>query len=207
MRKIIPELLDHLPHDDPGAMRSRRDLARINQFMGNGKWILRTLPPSPLHIAEIGAGDGILLSKISKSRPGVPISAYDLAPRPPALPESVVWNRGDLFQQPLPPPGGVLIANLILHHFNDSQLAILGKWMAGFDSLILNEPLRAEIPLLLGKLAAPFINHITRHDMRVSIGAGFQSGELSAALQLESAGFRIRESSSQLGFIRIFAAK
>jgi hypothetical protein len=32
MRKLTAELLDHLPHDDPGAMRSRADLRRINFF-------------------------------------------------------------------------------------------------------------------------------------------------------------------------------
>jgi len=29
-RLLVPEILDHLPPDDPRAQRSRRDLARIN---------------------------------------------------------------------------------------------------------------------------------------------------------------------------------
>ena len=34
-RRLEPELLDQLPADDPRAMRSRRDLTRINGFMAN----------------------------------------------------------------------------------------------------------------------------------------------------------------------------
>jgi len=82
MRKLTPELLDHMPHDDMGAMRSRRDLARINRFMGNDSWIIRSVGESPAHITEIGAGDGLLLSRLSKIHPDANISAYDLAPRP-----------------------------------------------------------------------------------------------------------------------------
>ena len=36
MNRIVqPELLDELPPDDPRAMRSRRDLRRINAWMRN----------------------------------------------------------------------------------------------------------------------------------------------------------------------------
>ena len=34
-RRLEPELLDQLPADDPRAMRSRRDLKRINAWMNN----------------------------------------------------------------------------------------------------------------------------------------------------------------------------
>jgi len=207
MRKLTPELLDHLPHDDPGALRSRRDLARINFFLGNESWIIRSLPRAPTHITEIGAGDGFLLSRISKLHPEAEISAYDLAPRPADLPARVTWHRGDIFAKSPPAHGGVLIANLFLHHFADAQLATLGTWMQGFDTLLFSEPLRTRLPLIMGKLATPFIHPITRHDMRVSIEAGFRPGELPAALGLESLGFRCRESSSQRGSIRIFGEK
>lgn len=207
MRKLTPELLDHLPHDDPGALRSRRDLARINFFMGNESWVLRSLPPTPTHITEIGAGDGFLLSKTSKRHPNTPISAYDLAPRPRKLPPRVVWNRGDLFAQNPPTQRGVLIANLFLHHFTDPQLAELGKWLENFDTLIFNEPLRAKLPLYFGKIATPFIHPITRHDMRVSIEAGFVPGELPAALGLAAAGFEIFENTTWRGSLRVLALR
>jgi hypothetical protein len=207
MRKLTPELLDHLPHDDPGALRSRQDLRRINFIMGNERWITSMIPENTRHITEIGAGEGHLLSRLARKHPQAEITAYDLAPRPAHLPASVKWIQADLFTQAPPETGGILIANLFLHHFTDEQLAVLGNWMRRFDTLLINEPLRASFPLILGKLATPFIHPITRHDMRVSIEAGFRTGEIPASLGLENLGFRIQETASQRGFIRTFAQK
>ncbi|MDX1681377.1 MAG: hypothetical protein R3242_11685, partial [Akkermansiaceae bacterium] len=80
MRQLTPELLDHLPADDPGAMRSRRDLRRINAFMGNEAWILRQIPGDTPRITEFGAGDGGLLKRIHQRHPDTPLSAIDLMP-------------------------------------------------------------------------------------------------------------------------------
>ncbi len=203
MRKLTPELLDHLPHDDPGALRSRTDLRRINFFMGNERWIASMIPAGTRHITEIGAGDGHLLSHIARTQPQAEITAYDLAPRPLQLPPSVKWIQGDLFKQGPPAHGGTLIANLFLHHFTDPQLAELGVWMRGFDNLLINEPLRASFPLFLGKLATPFVHPITRHDMRISIEAGFAPGELTGALGLTENSCVIRETSDWRGAIRL----
>lgn len=57
MRKLTPELLDHLPHDDPSALRSRRDLLRINLFMGNESklknQIHRSVPELAAHPCQL----------------------------------------------------------------------------------------------------------------------------------------------------------
>ncbi|MEY2429909.1 MAG: hypothetical protein QOJ40_2794 [Verrucomicrobiota bacterium] len=37
LRRVEPEWLDELPPDDPRAIRSRRDIHRLNAFMGNPK--------------------------------------------------------------------------------------------------------------------------------------------------------------------------
>ena len=203
MRKLTPELLDHLPHDDPGAMRSRADLRRINFFMGNERWIASAIPENTHHITEVGAGDGHLLARLAGKFPQAEITAYDLAPRPAHLPLSVKWIQGDLFAQAPPAHGGTLIANLFLHHFTVPKLCELGAWMRDFDTLLINEPLRALLPLMLGKLAAPFIHPITRHDMRVSIEAGFQPGELAETLALPQHGFVYREITDWRGAIRL----
>ena len=203
MRKLTPELLDHLPHDDPGAMRSRADLRRINFFMGNERWIASAIPENTHHITEVGAGDGHRLARLAGKFPQAEITAYDLAPRPAHLPLSVKWIQGDLFAQAPPTHGGTLIANLFLHHFTDPKLCELGAWMRDFDTLLINEPLRARLPLMLGKLAAPFIHPITRHDMRVSIEAGFQRGELAETLALPQHGFVYREITDWRGAIRL----
>jgi hypothetical protein len=203
MRKLTPELLDHLPHDDPGAMRSRADLRRINFFMGNERWIASAIPANTRHITEIGAGEGHLLTRLAGKFPQAEINACDLAPRPAHLPPSVKWTQGDLFSHAPPAHGGTLIANLFLHHFTDPQLAELGEWMRGFHTLLINEPLRARLPVLLGKLATPFIHPITRHDMRVSIEAGFAPGELAETLGLAQRGFVSRETTDWRGAVRL----
>lgn len=207
MRKLTPELLDYLPHDDLGAIRSRSDLRRINRFMGNESWITSVMPKCSNHITEIGAGDGQLIFKISQQRPEAEITAYDLAPRPAHLPHSVKWIEGDLFSQEPPSHGGTLIANLFLHHFTDSQLEKLGEWIRNFHTVIINEPLRSRLPMLLGKIAAPFVHPITRHDMRVSIEAGFAPGELAQTLELAKHGYHFREISDWRGAIRVLASR
>ena len=188
-------------------MRSRSDLRRINRFMGNESWITSVIPKRANHITEIGAGDGQLILKISQQRPDAEITAYDLAPRTAHLPHSVKWIEGDLFSQEPPSHGGTLIANLFLHHFTDTQLETLGGWIRNFQTVIINEPLRARLPMLLGKIASPFVHPITRHDMRVSIEAGFAPGELAKTLKLEERGFKFREMTDWRGAIRVLASR
>ena len=207
MRKLTPELLDHLPHDDPGAIRSRRDLRRINRFMGNNAWILSQISSETKFITEIGSGDGYLLNLISKQFPHAELTAYDLAPRRENLPAKVRWIQGDILHLPPARSGGLLIANLFLHHFTDKQLGKLAQWLHHFDTLIFNEPLRSKLPLLLGKAAYPFIHPITRHDMRVSIEAGFVIDEIPSILHLDSHGFTSQEIATWRGSLRLSSKK
>lgn len=207
MRTLTPELLDHLPHDDPGAQRSRRDLRRINFFMGNERWLISKLPRAIHSVSEIGAGDGHLLSRIAKKHPSLALKAYDLAPRPVFFPSSLEWIQGDIFSQLGSKNGGLLIANLFLHHFTDQQLAELGSWMKPFDYLLICEPWRALLPRLMAKFASPLIHTITRHDMRVSIEAGFVPGEMAKLLRLSDLGFDVKETLDWRGALRLVAVK
>lgn len=208
MRSLTPELLDHLPADDPRAMRARRDLRRINVFMGNESWILSQIPQDTPRIAEFGAGDGGLLKRIHHRHPDTPLAAIDLMPRPADLPDSVDWLQADLFETDPDPGshGGTVIANLFLHHFSDAQLPELGRRLSAYDTIIINEPLRARLPMLMGRIATPFIHSITRHDMRVSIEAGFIAGELPRLLNLDDSRFQIEESSTCRGSQRMLAS-
>jgi len=205
-RVVIPELLDHLPADDPEARRSRRDLRRINFLMGNERWVCRTVSRFPAEanrgIVEIGAGDGVLCNKLATRFPRAQVSAYDLAPSPDLDPR-IEWRHGDLFEMPAPDPGGILVANLFLHHFEGEALAVLGRWFQNFDVLVFNEPDRARLPHLLGGLLHPWINRVTRHDMHVSIDAGFTAGEILEALGLDPAVWQLRESSTWRGARRV----
>lgn len=70
-RVVQAELLDELPHDDPGAVGSRRDLRRINAGMGNAAKVARALNEAfprepPRRIFDLGAGDGSLLLGVAR---------------------------------------------------------------------------------------------------------------------------------------------
>jgi hypothetical protein len=200
---VRPEILDRLPADHPDAARSRRDLRRINFLMGNERWILRQAARFPdaarRGVVELGAGDGRLVRTLARRFPDAPVRAYDLSPRPAGLAPHVEWTQGDLFECAPPDHGGILIANLFLHHFEGDGLKRLGDWCAAFDVLLFREPDRRASAHLLGRLLHPFVNHVTRHDMHVSIDAGFGPGELPQALGLDAESWHIDESHAPFG--------
>jgi hypothetical protein len=210
-RVVLPEILDHLPADDPEARRSRRDLRRINFFMGNERWVLATARRFPeaaaIGITELGAGDGHLTRTLARLHPQTKVTALDLAPPPEDLPDNVVWRQGDLFHSPAPPQGGILIANLFLHHFEGEALRSLGTLADGFRVLIFCEPLRARLPHLLGHAAHPFINRVTRHDMHVSIDAGFAPNELPRLMDLPGKRWMIGEHSTWRGALHVLGCR
>jgi hypothetical protein len=74
-RILEPETLDHLAPDDPVARRSRRDLRRVNAFMGARGILARALDRvargarrKPLRIVELGCGDGRLMLEVARHR-------------------------------------------------------------------------------------------------------------------------------------------
>ena len=203
IREVQPEILDELPHDDPAAQRSRRDLQRINIVMGNDQRILQAVRSHPntasRGIVEIGAGDGTLIQRLAQQFPSAPASAHDLAPRPQKLDSRIHWHQGDIFNHASLISGGILVANLFLHHFMPDGLRQIGQICSKFDLLVFNEPNRAMLPHVLAMFGWPFINTVTRHDMHVSIDAGFQQRELTKLLELDEEKWEIRETSSWRG--------
>ncbi len=188
-------------------MRSRRDLRRINLLMGNERWICRTLRRFPeaaeRGIVEIGAGDGVLCGMLVRLFPHARVAAYDLAPPPADLAARVEWRQGDVFAMPAPEPGGVLVASLFLHHFEGESLTALSRWFRDFDVLVFNEPDRARLPHFLGALMHPWINRVTRHDMHVSIRAGFAAGEIFRLCGLDPGRWQVEETSTWRGARRV----
>jgi len=210
-RVVKPEILDHLAPDDPTAQRSRRDLQRINWMMDNEVRIINAVhsyqTSAEKGIVEIGAGDGTLMNRLAEKFPTAPLSAYDLAPRPEPLAKRVDWHRGDILASTNDISGGVLIANLFLHHFEPPALIQLGQLCGGFEVLVFNEPNRARLSHIIGLLSGLFFNHVTRHDMHVSIKAGFQTGELQELLGLNLRRWQIRETSSWRGTRTVLAGR
>src|SRR5512138_3851682 len=66
-RVIKPEWLDTLPANEPGAMRSRADLRRVNWFMNNAGIVANALRHlAPKVVLDLGAGDGSFAARIVK---------------------------------------------------------------------------------------------------------------------------------------------
>ncbi|TAE78457.1 MAG: hypothetical protein EAZ65_05780 [Verrucomicrobia bacterium] len=212
MQRIVePEMMDQLPPDDPEVLRSRRDLRVINFLMGNERWIARQVGHLPMArekgVLEIGAGEGDLLRRLAKEYPAIPLAGCDLAPRPQGLPGQIAWHRHDVFELRDGVSGGILVANLFLHHFEAPQLMRFRELMRNFEVICINEPLRGEATLVNARVMLPFVGRVTRHDMLVSIRAGFRLGELPALLGLDSAAWRIREESDWRGGLRVLACR
>lgn len=213
-RFLEPEWLDSLPADAPEAVASRRDLRLVNWFMGNHRWLRREVrrhfQPSE-RLAEIGAGDGSLARTLTSSLSGLSkYAAFDLAAPPPGWPESWSWNQGDL----LGPAGErlaeatIIIANLVLHHFSSDQLLELGRRFQHARLLLICEPARRQMHIWQGYgLCLLGINHVTRHDLPISVRAGFLGDELPVALGLSRETWRWSVRTTFLGAYRLVAER
>lgn len=207
-RVVEPELLDGLAQDDPQAIRSRRDLRLVHLLMGNESWLLRVLrrfsTETKAGICEWGAGDGAFAARMARVFPAAALAAVDLAPRPAGLDPRIIWQQGDLLEGETT-RGGILVANMFLHHFDEPQLRHLGEMCRSFRVLVFNEPDRARLALLWSALLFPFVGQVTRHDMPASIRAGFRRGELADSLDLQPEEWHIAETSTWRGARRVVA--
>jgi hypothetical protein len=210
-RVVEPEIIDQLPPDHPDVVRSRIDLRLINFLMGNERWIARQIERSPdareKGVVEIGAGEGTLLERLAKAHAGIPLTACDLAPRPGDLSSRIHWDRRDVFESLAEVSGGILAANLFLHHFEDSELPRFRPFMERFEVITINEPYRTSQTLMDARFMLPFVGRATKHDMVVSIRAGFLQGELPALLGLDSSKWTVREETTWRGGIRVLASR
>lgn len=210
-RVVEPEIIDELPPDHPDVVRSRADLKVINFLMGNERWIARQIrdfsEARKKGVIEIGAGEGTLLKRLAGAYPEIPLTACDLAPRPAELPERISWDQRDVFESLSSASGGILAANLFLHHFEEPELAGFHPHLEKFDAICINEPFRSSYTLRNAQFLLPFVGRATKHDMVVSIRAGFVPGELPRLLGLDSAKWRVREETSWRGGLRVLASR
>ena len=200
-RRVEPEWLDELPADDPRAMRSRRDLERVNALMANAGIVATemkaALAKGAVHIAEIGAGDGGFALRLAAALPAPRAGAsFTLLDRQAIVSSATCaglaargWNahavEADVFEwlrQASTPSFDAIVANLFLHHFPAQQLGELLELVARKTRcFIACEPRRSAIALtgsrLLGLVGC---NDVTRHDAVVSVRAGFRGGELAS---------------------------
>ena len=210
-RVLVPELLDSLSADHPDAIASRRDLRVLNAIMGNYRWMEKQLAAhagGDETVVEIGAGDGELARRVCTRMPDMAARyhALDLAPQPSAWPAGAAWHQADVWSNAgaaLLRRAGIVVANLVLHHFDDALLRRLGSLLTNCQAIFACEPCRREVHVWQGRLLFPFLNKVTRHDMVVSIRAGFRAHELAAALGPGFAGQEIPASETLLGAYRV----
>ncbi|HTL16240.1 MAG TPA: hypothetical protein VL793_03335 [Patescibacteria group bacterium] len=201
-RTVEPEWLDALPAGDPAAIGSRRDLRRLNACMGSARVLARALRSvrtevKPVHLIELGAGDGDLLLKVARqlgnSWRGTEATLVDtqhlLGADTSQGFREVGWKvselKNDVFEWSRKASTGsreIVGANLFLHHFNSSELEqLLSAIKRRSMFFVAAEPRRSLLGLVLSRLVG-FIgcNAVTRHDAPASVCAGFAGRELSA---------------------------
>jgi hypothetical protein len=195
-RIVQPEILDTLAPAEPRAIRSRRDLRRINAWMGNHSIMADVLKnnlngQTQKKITELGAGDGNFLLQVARKTNLLNVSATLLDRQKNVSAETLAaftklsWHTeavvADVFDWPQSSEE-IVIANLFLHHFEHERLAELFRVISTRAKLFVAiEPRRAQLPLIFSRLIwAIGCNDVTRHDAVLSVQAGFSGEELSS---------------------------
>jgi len=193
-RIVQPELLDTLPPDDPSAVRSRRDLRRVNAWMGNHRIMAAALKANAggtsKQITELGAGDGHFLLRVAGKTGWRDRNASLLDLQKNISAETIAaftrlgWNAQAIVDDVFAWDGAadIVVANLFLHHFDDARLRELLQKISGRTRLFIAvEPHRFAFPAVCGHLLRLIgCNTVTRHDGTISVRAGFIDRELSA---------------------------
>jgi hypothetical protein len=206
-RQVEPEWLDELPADDSAARGSRRDLRRLNAWMGHAGILGRALagqmslhPDSVLWLVELGAGDGTLMLKLARrwapAWKGARVTLVDrldlVSPRVVEGIRSLGWEievaQADVSDwlkgsKTKGAPAGVLMCNLFLHHFDGPELGRLFRAILDSQARVFLacEPHRSRLSLWGSRcLGLAGCNRVTRHDAVASVRAGFRQRELSS---------------------------
>jgi hypothetical protein len=196
-RSLEPEWLDVLPADDPRAMRSRRDLRRVNALMLQSRIMTGLLHRhrgnAPQQIVELGGGDGMFMLSVARRLAWRGVE-FTLVDRQSIVGEAtragfaaLGWRltvvQADVFAFLEGRSGepDIATANLFLHHFSDKDLGalfgVLAKWTPFFVAC---EPRRSSWALFGSRmLFALGCNDVSRHDAVASVRAGFSGDDLS----------------------------
>lgn len=152
--------------------------------MGGQRWILNELSnfKNVTKVVELGSGDGELCNRIKKSLPDCEVAALDIVPRPDSVNDDVEWISKNVLDFNDYGSECIVVANLFIHHLQDDELALLGDMLNGVRGILFAEPYRGKVALSMSKVMMPFVNHVTKHDMPVSIRAGFYKEEISELL-------------------------
>ena len=196
-RSIEREWLDTLPANDPRAMRSRRDLRRVNAVMLQPHIMANLLRGQNVgtacRVVELGGGDGTFMLRVAR-RLGwrhVELTLVDqqdiVSAQTRAAFSALGWRltvvKADVFGflSVAGDAANIVTSNLFLHHFSDSDLTrLLGGLVSLTPLFVACEPRRSTWALLSSRmLFAIGCNDVSRHDAVTSVRAGFADAELS----------------------------
>jgi hypothetical protein len=200
IRRVEPEWLDELPAQDARAVRSRRDLRRINTLMANARIVageLRGACAGGIRtMAEIGAGDGALAVTLPRALRNDTSVDLELVDRQDVVPRetlqalaaegwrarSVCADVFDWLRQPGPATLDAMVANLFLHHFEGERLVELLRLVSTRTRVFVAcEPRRSGFALAGARMVGLIgCNDVSRHDAVASVHAGFRDFELSS---------------------------
>jgi hypothetical protein len=219
---VRPEILDELPPTDPRAIRSRRDLQRVNRVMGSCAILSRAVrhalvsaaPQDPPRLLELGAGDGTLALRIAtRLATSWPVAELTLLDRQellceatstafarlgwslrPLTVDALEWARAPRPQQ-RSSRWDVVLANLFLHHFDDAGLReLLAAAAERCNAFVACEPRRSAVALAGSQLLPALgVSADTRHDGVVSVRAGFLGDDLSRLWPASQTPWRLLE--------------
>lgn len=233
-RTVSRETLDVLEASDPRALRSRRDLQRVNRVLGTRRIVVQGMQPViergsrhlPIRVLELGAGDGSLMlciaQELSQSWPTVHLTLLDRLPLVGEATSAAFKRLGwfvetlsvdvlDWAAAALPPHlplrWDVIVTNLFLHHFDDVPLArLLSAIAARCNLFVACEPRRTARSLIGSHLVGALgASRVTREDAVLSVYAGFRDAELSRIWQAEHDDWQLQEHATGL-FSHFFSA-
>lgn len=225
-RQLGSEILDDLAEDDPRAVRSRRDLQRINRVMGSAGILCKALSragQAPRRMLELGAGDGSLMLRLARrlapAWPNVHVTLLDrqdlvgngVRQEFARLGWTVEVMRVDVLDWIRQPAAGhwdIAMANLFIHHFDAAQIRQLFDALGErTDLFVACEPRRGLLPLLSSRLVGLIgANDVTRTDAVLSVRAGFCGSELSACWPGARSEWQLDEKPARL-FSHVFCAQ
>ena len=200
-RLLEREWLDDLPVADPRAHGSRGDLRRLNWCMGNRSTLVAALAPlrphdGKVHLHELGAGDGDLLSRVAQSlgpawrgtqailvdkNDAISTAARDRLEAAGWVCQLCIKDVFDWCRDGTLKPPAIVVTNLFLHHLDRDAIARLFEAVArpGIHFVAL-EPRRSRFALISSRLVGLIgCNAVTRHDAPASVRAGFHANDLA----------------------------
>jgi len=188
-RATEPESLD-LGVPESEAIKSLRDLRRVNRWLGGRRSLLAAIRPyltNGSRILDVGCGSADLPAAVLADRPGtiavgVDVKLLHLRQAPSSVRRAVADVRALPFA---PRSFDVVTASLFLHHFDGPEVARLltALFRLARRALVINDLHRALVPWLFARSVFPFAfeSQISVDDGLLSIRRAFRPHELRRA--------------------------